>query len=143
MAWIGRRLERVRIRAPRGVTLSSASGTFSATVTNRLDQAVTVWLRTDSLGDVEVEPSEAIELAAGSRQTILLDADTTSPGVQYARVVVTDEDGTPLGAAQRVAIRSAQVSGVIWLILGVGVGLLFLAIAIRLVRRIRSERAPA
>ncbi len=63
--------------------------------------------------------------------------------MQYARVVVTDEAGTPLGAAQRVAIRSAQVSGVIWLILGVGVGLLFLAIAIRLVRRIRRERAPS
>ena len=37
-------------------------------------------------------------------------------------------------------VRSAQVSQVIWLILGVGVGLLFLAIAVRLVRRIRSER---
>ena len=33
------------------------------------------------------------------------------------------------------------MSQVIWLILGVGVGLLFLAIAVRLVRRIRSERA--
>ncbi len=35
------RLERMRIRAPRGVTLSSATGSFATTVTNRLDQPVT------------------------------------------------------------------------------------------------------
>lgn len=139
--WIRHRLERVRIRAPRGVTLSSAAGTLGTTVTNRLDQPVTVFLRTTSLGDVEVETSHPIELAAGSQQTVLLKALASTPGVHYVRVMVTDEEGTPLGAAQRVAIRSAQVSGVIWLILGVGVGLLFLAIVIRIVRRIRRERA--
>jgi len=139
--WIGQRLERVRIRAPRGVTLSSAAGTLGTTVTNRLDQPVTVWLRTTSLGDVDVETSDPIELAAGSRQTVLLQASASSPGVHYVRVMVTDQDGKPLGASQRVAIRSAQVSEVIWLILGVGVGLLFLAIAIRIWRRVRSERA--
>lgn len=139
--WIDHRLARVRIRAPRGLTLSSDVGTLGTTVTNRLDQPVTVWLRATSLGDVEVETSEPIELAAGGRQTVLLKASASSPGVHYVRVMVTDEQGTPLGAAQRVAIRSAQVSGVIWLILGVGVGLLFLAIVLRIVRRIRSERA--
>lgn len=141
--WIRRRLERVRIRAPRGVTLSSAAGTLGTTITNRLDQPVTVFVRTTSQGDVEVEDSDAIELAAGSRQTVLLQASASSPGVHYVRVMVTDKDGTPLGPAQRVAIRSAQVSGVIWLILALGVGLLFVAIAIRIVRRIRSERGAA
>lgn len=139
--WIQHRLARVRIRAPRGVTLSSAAGTLGTTITNRLDQPVTVFLRTTSLGDVDVETSDAIELAAGSQQTVLLKAFASTPGVHYVRVMVTDEEGTPLGAAQRVAIRSAQVSGVIWLILGVGVGLLFLAIVVRIVRRIRRERS--
>ena len=140
-AWIGDRLARVRVQAPRGLTLSSATGTLGTTITNRLDQTVTVRLRATSLGDVEVETSDPIELAAGGRQTVLLKATATSPGVHYVRLMVTDEQGTPLGSAQRVAIRSAQVTNVIWLILGVGVGLLFLAIVIRLVRRIRSERA--
>lgn len=70
-----------------------------------------------------------------------LTADATSTGVHYVRVQVTDEEGHPLGASQRVAIRSADVSQVIWLILGLGVGLLFVAIAIRVVRRVRNERA--
>lgn len=138
--WIQRRLDKIRIRAPRGVTFSSNSGEFAPTVTNRLDQPVRVQLRSVSLGEVEVEDSDVIELAPGGRQTVLLAGRATAQGVQYVRVQVTDEEGTPLGAAQRVAIRSAEVSQVIWLILGTGVGLLFLAIVIRLVRRVRRER---
>jgi hypothetical protein len=94
-----------------------------------------------SLGDVRVETSAPLELAAGSRQTVILNAEADSPGVHYVRVRVTDENGNPLGASRRVAIRSAEVSQVIWVILGLGVGLLFVAIAIRVVRRVRSERA--
>lgn len=138
--WIQRRLSQIRIRAPHGVTLSSAAGSFAATVTNRLDHPVRVAIDPVSQGEVTVAPPPVLELAAGGRQTVLLDATTSRPGVHYVRLVVTDETGTPLGAAQRVPIRSAQVSDVIWLILGTGVGLLFVAITVRVVRRIRSER---
>ncbi len=141
VAWIDRRLKGVRVRAPRGVTLSSSSGTLGTVVVNRLHHPVTVRLTTASLGDVTVEPSPVLELAPRSRQTVTLTADATSTGVHYVRVQVTDEEGHPLGASQRVAIRSADVSQVIWLILGLGVGLLFVAIAIRVVRRVRNERA--
>jgi hypothetical protein len=51
---------------------------------------------------------------------------------------VTDLDGNPLGASVELPIRAAQVSRVIWLIMGGAVGLLFLAIVLRLVRRIRG-----
>ena len=54
---------------------------------------------------------------------------------------MTDVDGTPLGSSVEVPIRSGQVSEVIWVIIGAGVGILFLAIGLRLVRRIRAERA--
>lgn len=139
--WVERRLERVRLRAPGGVTLSSSEGDFFTTVTNRLDHPVTVLLHTISMGAVDVADSEPIQLPAGGRQTVPLTAEASRAGVHYVEVTVTDEAGNALGASQRVAIRSAEVSQVIWLILGVGVGLLFLAIGIRLVRRVRSERA--
>ncbi|HEX6150156.1 DUF6049 family protein [Nocardioides sp.] len=141
VSWIERRLRRIRVRAPRGVTLSSSTGSFPTLVTNRLDHPIRVMLEADSLGEVSVENSGPVELAAGSRQTVLLNAVADSPGVHYVRIRVTDENGNPLGTVRRVAIRSAEVSQVIWLILGVGVGLLFVAIAIRVVRRVRSERA--
>jgi len=141
VAWIERRLARIRVGAPRGVTLSSTTGSFPTLVTNRLEHPVRVMVEAVSLGDVRVETSPPLELAAGSRQTVLLNADADSPGVHYVRVRVTDENGNPLGASRRVAIRSAEVSQVIWVILGLGVGLLFVAIAIRVVRRVRSEQA--
>ena len=56
---------------------------------------------------------------------------------------MTDSDGTPLGASDQLPIRSAQVSNVIWLILGTGVALLFGAIAVRLVRRVRAAARAA
>ena len=139
--WIDRKLHGVRIRAPRGVTLSSSSGSFAATLVNRLNHPVTVAIDPVSQGAVTVEEPPTVELAARGRQTVPLEASASRTGVHYVRLRVTDESGTPLGAAQRVPIRSTEASAVIWLILGVGVGLLFLAIAVRVVRRIRSERA--
>ena len=82
-----------------------------------------------------------IDLPPRGSQSVLLDARAGRPGVHYVRLVVTDDTGSPLGSSATLPVRAAQVSQVIWLILGVGVGLLFLAIAVRLVRRIRSERA--
>ena len=58
-------------------------------------------------------------------------------------LVVTDKRGTPLGATTGLTIRSAQVSNVIWLFVGIGCALLFGAIGVRLFRRIRNaRRAP-
>ena len=58
-------------------------------------------------------------------------------------LVVTDKRGTPLGATTGLTIRSAQVSNVIWLFVGIGCALLFGAIGVRLFRRVRNaRRAP-
>ena len=138
--WLIRRTSSVKVRAPRGVTLSSASGGFAATLINRLDEPVTVSLKAITDAALSVETPRQIDLAARGSQTVVLDAQATSPGVHYVELVVTDDSGTPLGSSARVPVRSAQVSEVIWVILGVGVGLLFLAIMVRLVRRVRSER---
>jgi hypothetical protein len=139
LRWLQRRLSAVKVRAPRGVTLSGATGGIGTTVINRLDHPVTVSLKAITDASLQVDTPAAIELAARSSQTVVLDAQATAPGVHYVRLVVTDSDGNALGSSARVPVRSAQVSEVIWVILGVGVGLLFLAIAGRLVKRIRGE----
>jgi hypothetical protein len=139
LRWIERRTRAVRVRAPRGVTLSSAAGGFATTLTNRLDHPVTISLKAITDASLSVDTPPTIDLAARGSQTVVLDATTTTPGVHYVRLVVTDDAGAPLGSSATLPVRSAQVSQVIWLILGVGVGLLFLAIAVRLVRRIRSD----
>ena len=141
LRWLERRSRAVRVDAPPGVTLSSAAGKFAATLTNRLDHPVTISLRAITDATLSVDTPASIDLPPRGSQSVLLDARAGSPGVHYVRLVVTDDTGSPLGSSATLPVRSAQVSQVIWLILGVGVGLLFLAIAVRLVRRIRSERA--
>jgi hypothetical protein len=141
LAWVERRTRAVRVNAPPGVTLSSATGGFATTLTNRLDQPVTISLKAITDASLSVDTPPTIDLAPRGSQTVVLQATTTAPGVHYVRLVVTDDAGAPLGSTATLPVRSAQVSQVIWLILGVGVGLLFLAIAVRLVRRIRSSAA--
>ncbi len=85
-----------------------------------------------------IDAPETIDLAAGSSTSVLLEAATDRLGVQNVQLLVTDEEGTPLGSSDQLPIRSVQVSQVIWLILGVGVALLFGTIAVRLFRRVRK-----
>jgi hypothetical protein len=137
--WVQDRLRSVEIGAPPGVTLSSATGDFVATVTNRLDQTVTVSILARSDSGITITRPEPVEMAPKSRTSVLLQARTTEAAVHNVTLLLTDAEGTPLGSSDRLPIRSAQVSNVIWVILGAGVLLLFGAILVRLVRRIRGR----
>jgi hypothetical protein len=142
--WIDHKLRKVGIEGPPAVTLSSADGSFAVTVANDLDRSVTVRIAADSVGDeVEVEVGDPIVLAADSRTTIVLEAHSSASGVHNVILSLTDEEGTQLGSSVEVPIRSGQVSEVIWVILGAGGGILFVAIVLRLVRRIRNRTPEA
>ncbi len=140
VVWVAGVLARVRILAPRGVTLSSSSGSFRATVTNQLDQPVTVSVIGRSDAGLEVVPAEPVTLEPRSRTTLLLETRVSTPRVHDVTLLVTDADGEPIGPTDEVAIRSSQVSDVIWVIMGTGAGLLVVAIIVRLVRRVRTAR---
>lgn len=137
--WLAHKLDAIRIRVPRGVRLSSASGSFATTLINRLDQPVTVSIRAASDSGMRIDPPGTFDLSAGGRQTVLLHARALTPGVHQARLRVTTPEGTPLGAPHPVPIRSTQVSSVIWVIIGLGLALLFGAVVVRVVRRVRGE----
>jgi hypothetical protein len=142
--WIDQRLASVEVSAPRAVTLSSSSGRFQATVTNGLDQPVTVALDAQSDGDLSIEGPARVDVPANGRAAVLLTARTDANGIQDVTLLVTDKRGTPLGARTTLTVRSAQVSNVIWLFVGIGAALLFGAIAVRLFRRVRdARRTPA
>ncbi|MCW2842628.1 MAG: hypothetical protein JWN22_544 [Nocardioides sp.] len=142
-AWVDEQLGSIDVNAPPSVTLSSASGRFAATLTNGLDQPVSVSLRVQADRPLDIAVPTTIDIPAGGRATVLLNASTSTPGIHNVRLVVTDTDGTPLGGSDDLPIKSAQVSGVIWLILGAGVALLFGAIAVRLFRRVRAAARAA
>ncbi|HTW16203.1 MAG TPA: DUF6049 family protein [Nocardioides sp.] len=131
----------VRIEAPRQVTLSSASGRFSATLENTLDQPVTVRVRAVAEEPITITMTEEdVTLPPRSRRSVLLTASTEQQGVHNITLQVTDMAGTIVGTSDRLPIRAAQVSNVIWLIIGTGGALLLGAIGVRLARRIRAAR---
>lgn len=131
----------VEVSAPPGVTLSSASGRLPATITNTLDQTVTVRLDARSDQPMTLRVPESIEVPPESSTTVLLNATTEQQGVHNVTLVLTDVNDVPLGDVDVVPIRAAQVSRVIWLIMGAGAALLLGAIVVRLVRRVRAARA--
>ena len=59
-------------------------------------------------------------------------------GIHQVRLVVTDQDGTPLGGSASLPIRAARVSAIIWYIMVFGAVLLFGTIAVRVVRQVRA-----
>jgi hypothetical protein len=142
-AWISEQLGKIKISAGPGVTLSGTSGGFAAVILNELDQPVTVDVVARSNGGVEISPIDPVDLAANSRSTVVLEARASRVGVTNVTLALTDIEGNPLGSTAVLPIRSAQVSVVIWLIIGTGLGLLFLAILGRLVRRVRGTSTEA
>ncbi|MFT3873646.1 MAG: hypothetical protein QM714_13555 [Nocardioides sp.] len=133
-----KRLGRVTVEAPSSVTLSSDSGRFSAIITNGMAERVRVQVVGRSDGELAITPSEVIELAPGELATVELTASSRVLGLHDVTLLVTDADGQPLGGQARFPLRAAQVSSVIWVVFAVGAALLFGAIAVRLVRRIRG-----
>jgi len=141
--WLLQQLGGISISVPPGVTLSSASGSFAVTLTNDLDVPVTVGIAADAAG-VRVKKSGPVQLAPHSRASVRLEAHTSRAGVHNVGLRLTNADGDPIGAGATVPIRSGSVGVVIWVILGIGAGILLVAIAIRLVRRLRRRSdAPA
>ena len=141
--WIENRLQRVHVEAPRAVTLSSSSGRFQATISNDLDQPVTVTVAAKADDRLTIDSPTPIDVPANGRVAVLLTAHTDENGIHEVTLLVTDKRGTPIGETTGLTIRSAQVSNVIWLFVGIGCALLFGAIAVRLFRRVRNaRRAP-
>ncbi|GAB2980056.1 DUF6049 family protein [Nocardioides montaniterrae] len=139
-AWILDTLGSITLSAPPGVTLSSAEGSFSVTVTNDLDVPVTVHIAAEADG-ARVEKVDPVALAAHSRASVRLDVHTSRAGVRNVRLELTDGSGRPIGSVVTVPIRTGSVGIVIWAILGTGAGILFAAIVIRLRRRLGKRSA--
>jgi hypothetical protein len=137
-SWLRSRLDRIGIQAPSFVILSSDEGPFAVTVTNDLDQPVRVRIEAQTGSDVVIKAPEEIDLEAETRQTVQLTAEAASIGVHPVRLVATNADGQPIGAIDELDIRSNTVGVVIWVIMGVGVGILVISIPVRWARRRRK-----
>ncbi|MBA2440174.1 MAG: hypothetical protein H0V50_05815, partial [Thermoleophilaceae bacterium] len=132
-------LRKVTVTGPTFVALSSASGTFPLTVTNALDQSVTVdvnvratnpALRIDPIDRLQLDPGETVDIDAVAR------AD--SSGVTQVRVRLSTTEGRAFGTPWEFDIRTTQIGLAIWVVMGLGMAVLLVAAAVRIVTRIRT-----
>ena len=139
--WVNGNLAEIDLAAPPKVTLASAHGHFSALISNALDVPVKVKVKAVSDSHIKITGGDAVILPPHGRTSVLLNATTHVLGVRTVTLEVTNQAGRPLGASDTFPIRAEAVSRVIWVIIGAGVVLLFGAIAVRLVRRLRRSQA--
>ena len=133
-------LGKIQIEGPTSVTLSSDSGPLGATLVNGLDQPVTVRVAATTDGQLTLAGDTLRKLGPNARSVVRYEASTTHPGVHNVRLVVTSDDGTPLGSADELPIRAAQVSALIWIVMAAGALILFGMIGYRLPGQIRARR---
>jgi hypothetical protein len=139
--WVHDKLDAITLSAPQSVTLASDSGRFSAIVSNELDVPVTVKVRATADRGATITSGDPFQLAPHGRTPVLLHASTHFRGVLNVKLELTNAKGRPLGVSDTFPMRAGGVSRLIWVIIGVGVVLLFTTIAIRLTRRIIAARA--
>ncbi len=135
-------LSRVRIDGPPFVTMSSEEGTFPVTVINDLKQPVTVGIKANTgTPDLVIASPEPVQLGPGQRASVKLNARSKDIGVHSVTLVPTTVEGQPLGNSVKFSVRSSQVGLVIWVIMAGGAAVLFAAIVVRIVRRVRARKA--
>lgn len=134
-------LDEVTVRGPAFVTMSSESGTFQVTVVNGLDQPVTVGLEATVPGEnLTLSTPGPLDLPPHGRGAMRIDASASDIGVHLVTLQPVSSEGTPLGQPTQVSIRSSDVGLILWIVMGVGATALFVAIVLRIWRRVRRRR---
>jgi hypothetical protein len=141
-ARVRRTMRLVDIDGPPFVMMSSETGPIAVTVVNNLDEPVTVQLEARTQrGDLSITVPDPVTLAPGQRAPVRMRAESTAIGVHEVTLLASTSEGEPIGSQVQFNVRTSNVGFVIWLVMGVGGGLLLVAIVWRIVRRVRSRRA--
>jgi hypothetical protein len=140
--YIRSQIQQVRVEGPDFVMMSGGDGPIQVTLVNGLDQPVRVGItaRTRSR-DLRISEVEPVTLGPGSRRSVQLDVRSSEIGVHAVTLLTTDANGDPVGGLTQFSVRTSRVSTVIWVIMAAGGALLFIAIVVRLIRRVRRRKA--
>ena len=135
-------LDEVTVRSPTFVTLSSEDGDFLVTLANGLGERVRVGLQGSvSRPGLQLTTPEPVTLEPNERRSVRVAVRSSGIGIHQVMLQPTTESGLPVGSAVTLSVRSSKVGVVLWAIMAGGAVVLFGAIAVRLVRRVRRRRA--
>jgi Family of unknown function (DUF6049) len=135
------RIRGIDLETPDFVTLSSSSGRFPLSVTNRLDEAVTIRLQVRARDPrMTVEPIGPVTLQRDQRVTVSVVTNSRGVGITTLTAHMRTQEGKPFGKRASFQVRTTQIGAVVWVIMGLGATVLFVAAGRRIVRRVRAYR---
>ena len=132
-------LTRVTVTGPTFVALSSASGPFPLTVTNGLDVGVTVRVNARPGNPaLRIEPIEPLQLEPGESFDIHASTSSDSSGVTQVTVRLATISNRAVGPPYAFDVRATRIGVAIWIVIALGSGVVLIAAAVRIIRRIRT-----
>jgi hypothetical protein len=127
-----------------GITLAGKSGRIPITISNGLDRGtVKVWLHAYSQNKTRLRVDAVdrmLTLEPGHKDQVTLNMTASANGVAYVNVELLTPDGHSFDGAHVVRVNATGYGRTALLITGVSLAVLFVGVAIRMVRR-RAERA--
>ncbi len=124
------------------VNLSGSKGQFPLTVENGLDVSIRVGVTVSSPNrtDLRIQPITLRLVPPHQKATFQIKASAEQNGLIRAEAEVVTAQQTRVGRPQELVIQAAQYGSVGWILVGAACALLFGTSAVRIYRRIRSEK---
>jgi len=131
----------IDLEAPNFVTLSSASGRFPISITNGLDAPVTVDLEVTARDPrMTIAPIGPVTLQRDQRVTVTVLTNSRGVGITTLSARMLTQAGKPFGPLATFQVRTTQIGTLVWVIMGVGGAVLFIAAGRRIFSRVRRHR---
>jgi len=135
-------LDKVAVRGPTFVTLSSEDGDFIVTLANGLEERIRVGLAASVAGPgLQLTTPGPVTLEPSERRSVRVAVRSSGIGIHRVVLQPTTATGLPVGTPAILSVRSSSVGLLLWVIMAGGSVVLFCAIAVRIVRRVRRRRA--
>lgn len=139
----GSELNKITIKGPPSVTLSSSKGGFPVTIRNGTDEAIRVGVALDSSNPALTVPDvKPVDIAAGERRTLTVDIELGRQNTTSLTAQLTSTEGNTIGQPTQFNVRSSKIGVVLWVAMGLA-GLLVLAALVRRFSRRRTRNRVA
>lgn len=133
------KLAEVNVSGPPFVAMSSDSGRFPLTITNGLQRQITVQVKV--LPDnpaLNIKPIEPVDIEGGGRHVVQVISTAEGSGLTSVHARLATVTGREFGQVWKFDVRATHIGMVIWVVMGVGLVVLFGAALYRITVRLRN-----
>lgn len=134
----------IEIRTPGRQLLTADSGVIEITVTNALDQPVTVGVQLNDPVEARLTSTDTDVRTVGPQEVVVvrLRAEARTSGQFVVRATLLDRSGQPFGEPAELVVTSTRFGRLALAVTGIGAGVLLVAAGVRIARRALRRTQP-